>query len=88
MGSKPFRTSPTGPVRYQGPRYDEGRSYDSLFNLIEAGTSASLNKRYLFSQAMWVTIPMSVNQFPMWKIEDGLIPTEAKVTLRVKRPFA
>jgi hypothetical protein len=88
MGTKGFRTSANGQIRYRGPRYDEGRSYDSLFNLIEAGTGASLNKRYIFSQAMWVTIPILTPQSRMLSVKDGLIPTTTTIKLRVKRPYA
>ncbi len=88
MGTKAFRSTPTSPVSYRGPRYDEGKSYDSLFTLIENGSNATLLKRYLYAQAMWVTMPITQPKYPMLSIEQGLIPTKTTVKLRVKRPYA
>lgn len=97
MGSSEFRNlnaqnEPSGPVRYRGPRYDEGKSYDSLFNVIQFIPSTSpihtLNMRYIYSQAMWVTMPIITQQGYLASIKDGLIPTETTVRIRVKRPYA
>ncbi len=89
MGSKPFRTTATGPVLYNGPRYDECASYNALFDKIEAGVGAVLNKRYVFSQAMWVTMPLvSPKTFLGDHTTNGGIPCDVKINLNVKRPYA
>ena len=89
MGTKAFRTTSTGPVLYRGPRYDEGASYMDLFNKIENGTSATLNMRYLYSQAMWVSMSLVS---PRTKLGDlnttGGIPCDVTINIDVKRPYA
>lgn len=88
MNNKPFRTSSTGPIRYIGPKYDEAKSYDSIFTLIDNNVQAIINKRYIFSQAMWVTIPMITPVGYLYSMKDGIVPNETTVRIRVKRPYA
>ncbi|MCF8253333.1 MAG: hypothetical protein K9H61_00320 [Bacteroidia bacterium] len=89
MGSKNFRTTSTGPVLYKGPRYDEGASYNNLFTQIENGTNAILNKRYIYSQALWVTIPVVSPKTNLGDLTTtGAIPCEVKININVKRPYA
>ncbi|MDZ4667878.1 MAG: hypothetical protein SGJ00_08335 [bacterium] len=86
MGSKSFRIG-TGPVLYKGPRYDEGVSYNDLLTKVENGQV--INLRYLYSQAMWVSMTLVS---PKTKLGDltnsGGIPCEVKINLNVKRPYA
>lgn len=89
MGSKPFRTTSTGPILYNGPRYDECASYSALFDKIDAGVGVALNKRYVFSQAMWVTMTLvSPKTFLGDHTTNGGIPCDVKINLNVKRPYA
>ncbi|MBC7382060.1 MAG: hypothetical protein H7296_03590 [Bacteroidia bacterium] len=88
MGSKAFKFVPTGPVKYQGPRYDECKSYDSLFNFVENGTSAIVHKRYVLSQALWVSMTLSSPKAKFGAPGDGLIPCDVRVKINVKRPYA
>jgi hypothetical protein len=89
MGTKPFRTTSTGPVLYQGPRYDEGVSYTDLFNKIEAGTSVILNMRSLYSQAMWVSMTLVNPRTVLGDLnKTGGIPCDVTINLDVKRPYA
>lgn len=89
MGSKPFRTTATGPVLYQGPRYDEGASYMELFNRIENGTSVTLNMRYLYSQAMWVSMTLVSPRTNLGDLNTtGGIPCDVTINIDVKRPYA
>jgi len=86
MGSKPFILA--GTVRYRGPIYDECKSYDSLFTLIQNGVSSILNKRYIFSQPLWVTMPILNPSAYLLSPKDGIVPGEVTIRLRVKRPYA
>lgn len=88
MNNKPFRLSPTGPIRFTGVRYDEGKAYDSIFNLVRDGQSAIINKRCIYSQAMWVNIPMITQNGYLLSMRDGLVPNEVTIRINVKRPFA
>ncbi len=86
MGSKAFKLGSV--VKYNGPRYDECASYDSLFNLIENGVAKDLNKRYFFSQAMWVSMTLVNPKNKLGAPNDGLIPCDAIININVKRPYA
>lgn len=87
MGAKNFKVSANS--TYRGPRYDECKSYDSLFNLIEAGTSPIVNKRCVFSQAMWVSMTLTDPRYPLGNLNDnGSIPCAVTVDINVKRPYA
>jgi hypothetical protein len=89
MGSKDFRTSPTGPIQYAGPRYDEGVSYSDLLTKIEAGQSVTLNMRKLYSQAMWVSMTLvSPKTFLGDHTTNGSIPCDVRININVKRPYA
>jgi hypothetical protein len=88
MGAKNFKISANS--TYRGPRYDECKSYDSLFNLIENGTSAIINKRCIFSQALWVSIPLTDPRVQLGNLNDvgAGIPTKVTIDINVKRPYA
>lgn len=88
MNNKPFRLTPNGPIRFAGVRYDEGKAYDSIFNLVRDGVSAIINKRCIFSQAMWVNIPIITQNGYLLSMKDGLVPNEVTIRINVKRPFA
>lgn len=91
MGSKAFRTSPTGPVLFSGPYYDECAKYNDLFSQIESNINPILNKRYIYSQAMWVTMPMVSPRTNLGDLNGNRgtgIPCEVQININVKRPFA
>jgi hypothetical protein len=86
MGSKPFRLS--GTVLYRGPRYDEGASYNELLTKVENGQP--INLRYLYSQAMWVSMTLVTPKTVLGDLttNGGGIPCEVKININVKRPYA
>lgn len=86
MGAKQFKLGAV--VKYTGPRYDSCRSYNALFDLIEAGSSVAINKRYIFSQAMWVSMTAVLPNMKFGAPNDGYIPCNVKIRINVKRPFA
>ncbi|MCX6186084.1 MAG: T9SS type A sorting domain-containing protein, partial [Bacteroidetes bacterium] len=85
MGNKKFKSG----TNVVGTRYDECASYASILNDASI-TNKSLRRRLIFSQAMWVTMPMVKNDknINLASIEGGIVPNEATVKLRVKRPYA
>ncbi|OYU95558.1 MAG: hypothetical protein CFE21_10470 [Bacteroidetes bacterium B1(2017)] len=90
MGSKAFRASPTGPVLFNGPRYDECAAYTDLFDKIEANQSTTLNLRYVYSQAMWVSMTLTTPKTYLGDLNTngGGIPCEVKININVKIPYA
>lgn len=89
MGAKPFRTLPTGPVLYNGPHYDECANYNELYTKIENGTGVTLNMRYIYSQAMWVSMTLvSPKTFLGDLTSNGSLPCDVKINLNVKRPYS
>ena len=64
------------------PPYDDGKFMVDL--LIDGGTS---NERKVFRDCAWVGSSRSNPDYPMLSVEDGLIPNEARVSLRVARPY-
>ena len=64
------------------PPYDDGKFMVDL--LIDGGTS---NERKVFRDCAWVGSSRSNRDYPMLSVEEGLIPNEARVSLRVARPY-
>ena len=64
------------------PPYDNGKFMVDL--LIDGGTS---NERKVFRDCAWVGSSRSNPDYPMLSVEEGLIPNEARVSLRVARPY-
>ena len=64
------------------PPYDAGKFMVDL--LIDGGTS---NERKVFRDCAWVGSSRSNPDYPMLSVEEGLIPNEARVSLRVARPY-
>jgi len=65
------------------PAYDKGEFI--MTNLVdEASTS---NERRVFRDCAWVGSALSNPDFPMLSVEDGLIPNETRVSLRVSRSY-
>lgn len=64
-------------------RYDEGDAF--LTGMLSGGT---VDRRNAWNKMMWVTMPFLNPGFSMTSIEEGLIPTETRVRLRVTQPYA
>jgi hypothetical protein len=87
MGAKELKVGNN--VLFRGPRYDEGATYKTLLNVATPSDEpATLQKRYFLSQFMWVTIPVINQTSNLLSMADGLVPNEATVRIRVKRPYA
>lgn len=89
MGAKNFRATASGPILYPGPNYDECASYKQLIQVSDSSQLPPiLSRRYVFSQMMWVSIPLLSPKGFLNSMKDGLIPSEATIKLRVKKPYA
>ncbi|MDP2176687.1 MAG: hypothetical protein Q8K70_12330 [Bacteroidota bacterium] len=64
---------------YRGPTYDEGNEYLQLLN-----SGSAIDKRRVFSQAMWVIPAFAVRGF---KMDNGVPPTDVDITLNMRKPF-
>lgn len=70
---------------YKGPIYDEGFAYQQLLKTTGPNLSPSqVDKRKVFSQAMWVIPAMAA---PSFKLENGVPPTEVKMLLNMRKPY-
>ncbi len=89
MGTKVFTA---GSVSYKGPRYDEGRDYivrlNPTTNIPSMPASYTVRKRQVYSQPMWVSMPMLAEGFKLLTPEAGLIPSTVTLDINVKRPYA
>ena len=87
MGAKELKIGSN--VLYKGPKYDGCADYKSLLAVNSPSEDPNqLKKRYFLSQFMWVTMPMLLPTSKLSSMADGIVPNEATVKLRVKRPFA
>jgi len=68
------------------PSYDYGQY---IFENVGSNSSSSFTRRKrVFNAATWVSIPLlDPNGPPYLSLEDGLIPTETTVRIRVARPY-
>jgi hypothetical protein len=66
------------------PRYDEG-SY--MYNILSAATVSQANWKRIFKSCTWVGAPLLNPQFSLLSPEDGLVPTDVRIGLRVAKPF-
>ena len=65
------------------PSYDAG-TY--LYDNLEADNSTT-NVRRVFRACTWVGSSLSNDDFPMLSVEDGLIPSGARVKLRISKAY-
>ncbi len=74
---------------YKGPAYDEGAAYQALLKTTGPNLSPSqTDKRKVMSQAMWVIPAMTAPSFSLTKGNlKGVIPTEVKITLNMRKPY-
>jgi hypothetical protein len=77
------RTYGSGINRYEGARYDACASY--ITKLINADITS---KRQVYSQAMWVSMPVLANGSSLRSPAEGLVPNQITVKIKVKRPYA
>lgn len=63
------------------PSYDEGEFFKE--NIQES----TPRRRRIFNAATWCTIPLLAEGSELLSLEDGLIPTETTVRIRVGRPY-
>ena len=64
-------------------KYDECK--DLSTRLAKGGSN--FNKRFPFGAITWTAIPLASNSFPMKSIQEGLIPNELVVKLRVNSAY-
>tara|TARA_Y100001954_G_scaffold168621_1_gene179074 strand:- start:1367 stop:3427 length:2061 start_codon:yes stop_codon:yes gene_type:complete len=65
------------------PAYDEG---DYIYNNLEANPTTP-NVRNVFKACTWVGSAINNEDFPMLSAENGLIPNECRVKLRVAKAY-
>jgi hypothetical protein len=68
---------------YDGPRYDAGANYRQLLD-----DPTTNNKRRLYSQAIWTSMPILTPGLKLLSPEAGLIPSDVTIDIKVKRPYA
>ena len=81
------------PTRYDECKYVRcimDMNCDPRGNGIQSAISPNylVRKRMLYAQVMWTSMPYLSNESKLLSIEEGLIPSEAKIRIRVKRPYA
>ncbi|MCC6818803.1 MAG: hypothetical protein IT245_07930 [Bacteroidia bacterium] len=70
---------------YKGPNYDQGAAYMSLLSVTGTNTSPSpVDKRRVYSQAMWVIPAMAA---PSFSLKNGVPPTEVKIMINMRKPY-
>ena len=65
------------------PTYDRG-----AFMMEQLLNPSVVNEKRVFRDCAWVGSALSNPDFPMLSIEEGLIPNETRVSLRVATPYA
>jgi hypothetical protein len=76
-------------------RYDEGRAAACILSsncrdFIQSPTNPTyfVRKRMFYSQIMWTSMAMLRDGASLSSMQAGLVPNEAKIRIRVKRPYA
>lgn len=70
------------------PSYDHGKwMFQQLKKVQKSGAIAGNEFKRVYRAAMWVGLPLLERGFELLPVSDGLIPTDAIVTIRVSRPF-
>lgn len=76
------------------PRYDQGQTFYNIasttnFNGALTPTSGGLTAyKTLWASCSWIGSAIKINdQVPFLSVEQGLIPNEARVSIRVSRPY-
>ncbi|MEZ4799422.1 MAG: T9SS type A sorting domain-containing protein [Flavobacteriales bacterium] len=66
------------------PRYDEGQH---MYSVLSNPSMSNTNWKRLFASCGWVGSALHNENFPMKSIEDGLIPYETRVSIRVSTRY-
>jgi hypothetical protein len=66
--------------------YDGCEKYHQMF-VDKAYAPTKFDMRYLYSSAMWVMLPVLSTSTKLLSLQDGLIPTDTKIRIRVKKPY-
>jgi hypothetical protein len=66
------------------PRYDEG-AY--MYGILSGATVSQANWKRIFRSCTWVGAPLLNPQYSMLSPEQGLIPNDVRLGLRVAKPF-
>ncbi|MGB1204539.1 MAG: hypothetical protein ACPG5B_02765 [Chitinophagales bacterium] len=77
-------------VYVMGTKYDGGAAHQEKLIDYAISTESTVDvapKLEVYDDAMWVTIPFLTPGFSLKSLEDGLIPTDVNIKLRVARPY-
>ena len=63
-------------------KYDEGKGVSDNLDLVDENVAG------LFKSFQWVGLPTLLGSRPLLSLEEGIIPTETRIRIRVARPYA
>ena len=66
------------------PRYDQG---EFMYTTMSDDGMSNTDWKKVFASCTWVGSSLVNPQFPLASIEDGIIPNEARVSIRVSKPY-
>ncbi|MGB0423894.1 MAG: T9SS type A sorting domain-containing protein, partial [Flavobacteriales bacterium] len=66
------------------PAYDEGQY---IYNGLEANFDNTTQQRRVFRATTWVGSAISNDDFPMLSAQEGLVPNECRIRLRINKPY-
>ncbi|MEA3495918.1 MAG: hypothetical protein U9R42_07780 [Bacteroidota bacterium] len=67
--------------------YDKGKAYLDFFKDENYNPGIS-DQLYFWSQCMYVMMPMAAYPHKLKSLEEGLIPTETKIRIRIEKPYS
>ena len=70
--------------------YDGGKSYQDFYKYVATlpANQQAFQHRFFWAAGMYVMMPMLAYPQELLSLEDGLIPTETRVKVRVIKPYA
>lgn len=68
--------------------YVFGTRYDSCKKFLVEFNKGSLQKREAYKSIQWIGVPTLNEGYQYKSLQDGMIPTETRLKLRVTRPYA
>jgi hypothetical protein len=80
MGSKTFGT-------FNGPTYDGGLAYQAIFKTTNFAPT-DIEKRKVYSQPLWVMMSYLQSGFKLLSPQEGIIPTDVRISLNIQKPYA
>ena len=66
------------------PAYDQGQY---IYNGLEANFDNTTQQRRVFRATTWVGSALSNDDFPMLSAQDGLVPNDCRIRLRINKPY-